>query len=50
MHPPCSPSPWLALVAAPAAFGASGSLNDPDDDGLADVLRLSYANKQTRSS
>ena len=37
-----------ALVAAPAAFGATGSLNDPDDDGLADVLRLSYANKQTK--
>ena len=37
-----------ALVAAPAAFGASGSLNDPDDDTLADVLRLSYANKEDK--
>jgi len=37
-----------ALVAAPAAFGASGSLNDPDDDTLADVLRLSYANKEAK--
>ena len=37
-----------ALVAAPAAFGASGSLNDPDDNTLADVLRLSYANKEDK--
>ncbi len=42
----------LALVVtatAPAAFGASGSLNDPDDDTLADVLKLSYANKEAKA-
>lgn len=37
------------FVSAPAAFGASGSLGDPDDDSLADVLRLSYANKDTKA-
>ena len=38
-----------ALVTAPAAFGASGSLSDPDDDTLADVLKLSFANKDDRA-
>ena len=38
-----------ALVAAPAAFGASGSLSDPDDETLADVLKLSYANKDAKA-
>ena len=38
-----------ALVTVPAAFGASGSLSDPDDDTLADVLKLSFANKDDRA-
>lgn len=38
-----------ALVAAPGSFGASGSLSDPDDDSLADVLRLSYANQNRKA-
>lgn len=42
----------LALVAtatASSALGASGSLSDPDDDTLADVLKLSYANKDAKA-
>ena len=42
----------LALVAtatAAPAFAASGSLNDPDDDTLADVLKLSYANNDAKA-
>ena len=40
----------VATLAAPAAFGASGSLTDPDDpDDLADVLKLSYANKDAKA-
>ena len=38
-----------ALVAAPAAFGASGSMDDPDDVALADVLKLSYSNKDAKA-
>lgn len=36
------------LMPASAAFAASGSLNDPDDDTIADVLKLSYANKDAK--
>jgi hypothetical protein len=36
------------LMPASAAFAASGSLNDPNDDSIADVLKLSYANKDSK--
>ena len=36
-------------LTAPAAFAASGSLTDPDDDTLADILRLSYANNDAKA-
>ena len=41
----------VATMAAPAAFGASGSMNDADDptQDLADVLKLSYANKDAKA-
>ena len=41
----------VATMAAPAAFGASGSLNDADDpdQDLADVLKLSYSNKDAKA-
>ena len=42
----------LALVVAAAAgpaLAASGSLNDPDDKGDPDVLKLSYANRNDRA-
>ena len=34
---------------ATAALAASGSLSDPDDDSLVDVLKLSYANKDAKA-
>lgn len=37
------------LIAATSAHAASGSLTDPDDESLADVLKLSYANKDNKA-
>ena len=39
----------VAIATATPALAASGSLTDPDDPDIPDVLKLSYANRDTKA-